>query len=53
MLRLTIIDIEGGKQPICNEDAILVVACNGEIYKNLELTKCRCSVRALLTLVES
>jgi asparagine synthase (glutamine-hydrolysing) len=36
-LRLAIIDIEGGAQPISNEDGTVWVACNGEIYNYLEL----------------
>jgi asparagine synthase (glutamine-hydrolysing) len=36
-LRLAIIDIEGGAQPISNEDGTIWVACNGEIYNYLEL----------------
>ncbi|MHC4277296.1 MAG: asparagine synthase (glutamine-hydrolyzing) [Planctomycetota bacterium] len=32
MRRLSIIDIEGGHQPICNEDGSLWVVQNGEIY---------------------
>lgn len=35
--RLSIIDVEGGSQPICNEDATLQVVFNGEIYNYLEL----------------
>ncbi len=30
--RLSIIDIEGGAQPLFSEDANIVVVCNGEIY---------------------
>ncbi|MEM6640217.1 MAG: XrtA/PEP-CTERM system amidotransferase [Pseudomonadota bacterium] len=30
--RLSIIDLEGGKQPMANEDATIVVTFNGEIY---------------------
>jgi asparagine synthase (glutamine-hydrolysing) len=32
MRRLSIIDLSGGHQPICNEDETLWVVCNGEIY---------------------
>ncbi|MFK7886876.1 MAG: asparagine synthase (glutamine-hydrolyzing) [Gammaproteobacteria bacterium] len=32
MQRLSIIDVEGGHQPIYNEDRSVVVVCNGEIY---------------------
>ena len=35
--RLSIIDIEGGKQPLCNEDETVWVICNGEIYNYIEL----------------
>ncbi|MEM2169636.1 MAG: asparagine synthase (glutamine-hydrolyzing) [Candidatus Bathyarchaeia archaeon] len=35
--RLSIIDIEGGRQPIYNEDESLVVTYNGEIYNFQEL----------------
>ncbi len=37
MRRLSIIDIEGGTQPIWNEDETLAVCCNGEIYNFVEL----------------
>jgi len=30
--RLSIIDVQGGQQPIENEDGSLVLVCNGEIY---------------------
>jgi asparagine synthase (glutamine-hydrolysing) len=30
--RLSIIDLEGGQQPLRNEDETLVLLCNGEIY---------------------
>lgn len=32
MQRLSIIDVDGGHQPIYNEDRTVVVVCNGEIY---------------------
>ena len=35
--RLSIIDLEGGAQPICNEDRSLWVVFNGEIFNYLEL----------------
>ncbi|HAZ13628.1 MAG: asparagine synthase (glutamine-hydrolyzing) [Bdellovibrionales bacterium GWA2_49_15] len=35
--RLSIIDIEGGKQPIFNEDASICVIFNGEIFNFIEL----------------
>lgn len=35
--RLSIIDIEGGSQPIYNEDESLVIMFNGEIYNFLEI----------------
>ena len=38
MRRLSIIDLEGGKQPISNEDGNLWVVFNGEIYNYHELT---------------
>jgi asparagine synthase (glutamine-hydrolysing) len=37
MQRLSIIDLEGGKQPISNEDGTITVVYNGEIYNYLEL----------------
>jgi asparagine synthase (glutamine-hydrolysing) len=36
-LRLSIIDLERGAQPISNEDRTIWVVCNGEIYNYLEL----------------
>lgn len=37
MRRLAIIDVEGGRQPIMNEDGTVVVVFNGEIYNFREL----------------
>lgn len=37
--RLSIIDIEAGKQPMCNEDGSLWIVFNGEIYNYLELRR--------------
>jgi asparagine synthase (glutamine-hydrolysing) len=37
--RLAIIDVMGGDQPIWNEDDMLAVTCNGEIYNAPELTQ--------------
>ena len=35
--RLSIIDLEGGKQPLCNEDQMVWITFNGEIYNFQEL----------------
>jgi len=35
--RLSIIDLEGGMQPIFNEDRTVVLVCNGEIFNYIEL----------------
>jgi len=37
--RLSIIDIEGGRQPIHNEDKTIWVTFNGEIFNYIELTR--------------
>jgi asparagine synthase (glutamine-hydrolysing) len=37
--RLSIIDVQGGHQPIHNEDSTIWVVQNGEIYNHLELRK--------------
>ncbi len=37
MRRLSIIDLEGGHQPISNEDETIWAVCNGEIYNFREL----------------
>jgi len=39
MCRLSIIDLEGGRQPLCNEDETVWVVCNGEIYNHAELRR--------------
>ena len=35
--RLSIVDVEGGRQPLPNEDGTIWVICNGEIYNYPEL----------------
>ena len=35
--RLSIIDVDGGRQPMCNEDGTVWITFNGEIFNYLEL----------------
>jgi asparagine synthase (glutamine-hydrolysing) len=37
MRRLAIIDVQGGNQPIWNEDHTIAIVCNGEIYNHQSL----------------
>jgi len=39
MRRLSIIDIEGGQQPIYSEDRSIAIVYNGEVYNYVELAK--------------
>jgi asparagine synthase (glutamine-hydrolysing) len=39
MRRLSIVDIEGGMQPLYNEDKSIVIIGNGEIYNSSEIAK--------------
>lgn len=60
--RLSIIDVEGGHQPVCNEDKTVWVVFNGEIYNFLEIRewlerkghrfKSRCDTEVLAHLYE-
>ncbi len=40
MTRLSIIDVEGGRQPVFNEDRSIRAVFNGEIYNYRELREC-------------
>ena len=40
--RLSIIDLEGGRQPIRNEDGTKVLVFNGEIYNFQQFCRFRC-----------
>src|SRR5262244_2640337 len=37
MRRLSIVDVDGGHQPLGNEDGSIQVVCNGEIYNSVAL----------------
>ena len=37
--RLSIIDLEGGKQPLANEDGSVWIVFNGEVYNHVELRR--------------
>jgi asparagine synthase (glutamine-hydrolysing) len=37
MVRLSIIDLAGGQQPLYNEDKSIALVCNGEVYNFVEL----------------
>lgn len=60
--RLSIIDLEGGRQPMSNEDGALRVVCNGEIYNFHDLRehllrrghtlRTRCDTEVILHLYE-
>jgi asparagine synthase (glutamine-hydrolysing) len=39
MRRLAIVDVEGGRQPLANEDGSIKVVFNGEIYNHAELRR--------------
>ena len=37
--RLSIVDVEGGRQPIFNEDGKICIVYNGEVYNHIELRR--------------
>lgn len=39
MVRLSIIDLSGGHQPMSNEDGTIWIVCNGEIFNYVELRR--------------
>jgi asparagine synthase (glutamine-hydrolysing) len=43
--RLSIIDLQGGNQPIPNEDGTLQLVCNGEIYNSPQSSRRNCCAR--------
>lgn len=47
--RLSIIDLEGGSQPIFNEDKTKVLVFNGEIYNFMELRDALCKAGHIFT----
>lgn len=61
--RLSLVDLEGGNQPLANEDGTVVLVCNGEIYNYKELRsrlmaeghtfKTKCDVEVILHLYET
>ncbi|MCU4155371.1 asparagine synthase (glutamine-hydrolyzing) [Carboxylicivirga sp. A043] len=38
-VRLSIVDLSSGQQPLCNSDGTLWIAYNGEVYNHIELKK--------------
>jgi asparagine synthase (glutamine-hydrolysing) len=37
--RLSIVDLEGGRQPLCNEDGTIWITFNGEIFNYIEIRR--------------